>query len=228
MNQKKIADTIKRIRKDNNLTQEALANELNVTYQAVSKWERELSLPDISTLQIICKKYSIDINDLLDTNVKTKNKSNILYLVIIFAIVLVIAISTITVVNKEEYPFETRELGTTCKDFTLSGTISYDRKKSNIYISNIDYCGKEDNETYIKIESKLISEENNIESVISSGETINNIKLKTYLKELKFNVSSKGCGDVVDKSLKLIINAYTDQNKSISYEIPLKLGDTTC
>ena len=37
MNQEKIAKLIKKIRKDNNLTQKELANKLNVTFQAVYK-----------------------------------------------------------------------------------------------------------------------------------------------------------------------------------------------
>ena len=76
MNQDKISTTIKKIRKDNKLTQEAFANELNVTYQAVSKWENGKSIPDISTLQLICNKYDVDINELLDTPVKANKKKN--------------------------------------------------------------------------------------------------------------------------------------------------------
>ena len=48
MNQEKIGEFIKKLRQDNNLTQKDLANKYNVTYQAVSKWERGLNIPDIS------------------------------------------------------------------------------------------------------------------------------------------------------------------------------------
>ena len=228
MNQEKISTTIKKIRKDNNLTQENLADELNVTYQAVSKWENGKSIPDIATLQIICKKYKLDINELLDTEVVSKKSSNILYLVVIGLVLIVgITIGVVHMMN-ESHTFETRELGTTCDNFKLSGTVSYDKSKTNIYISNIDYCGKEDNTTYSKIESILISTDNNIESVIGNGDTINNITLNSYLKELKFNVASRSCNILSGSTLKLVIKAYTEENKSTTYDIPLKLGDTTC
>lgn len=51
MNQEKIGEFIKKLRQDNNLTQKDLANKYNVTYQAVSKWERGLNIPDISLLK---------------------------------------------------------------------------------------------------------------------------------------------------------------------------------
>ena len=58
MNQEKIGEFIKKLRQDNNLTQKDLANKYNVTYQAVSKWERGLNIPDISLL----KQMSEDFN----------------------------------------------------------------------------------------------------------------------------------------------------------------------
>lgn len=45
-----IGQTIKKLRKEKNLTQEELAELLNVTSQAVSKWENETGMPDISQI----------------------------------------------------------------------------------------------------------------------------------------------------------------------------------
>ena len=39
---------IKRLRKERNLTQEELAEQLNITAPAVSKWENDAGMPDIS------------------------------------------------------------------------------------------------------------------------------------------------------------------------------------
>ena len=45
----KLADYLKQYRKENNLTQQELADKLFVSKQAVSKWETERGLPDIET-----------------------------------------------------------------------------------------------------------------------------------------------------------------------------------
>ena len=229
MDQDRIANIIKKVRKDNNLTQEKFANSLNVTYQAVSKWETGKSIPDISTLQLISKKYNVDINDLLDTNVSSKKSTNYLFIIMV-AIVAVIATGIIAyTIHNNHDTFESRELNTTCKDFNINGTVSYDSTKTHIYISNIDYCGKEDNNSYKRIESILYSiHTDGKEMEMAKGDTVNNITLNNYLKELKFNTSSNTCSILKGIQLKLVIKAYTDDNVSTTFEIPLNLGDTTC
>lgn len=48
-----IADKIKKLRKDNNMTQEDLADKLNVSRQTVSKWETNVGVPDIDNIKAI-------------------------------------------------------------------------------------------------------------------------------------------------------------------------------
>lgn len=50
---------IRRLRKDQNLTQEELAEQLNISAQAVSKWENESSLPDISQVVPIANLFGV-------------------------------------------------------------------------------------------------------------------------------------------------------------------------
>ena len=61
MDQEKIGQTIKEIRKKHNLTQAEFAKKYNVTYQAVSKWETGKNIPDIALLTRICNDFEIDI-----------------------------------------------------------------------------------------------------------------------------------------------------------------------
>lgn len=83
----KLSKQIIRIRKLNNLTQEELANDLNVTRQAVSKWERNISLPDLETIKLISNKYNVSIdtlmnNDVIDEEEPVSIKKYIFYLII--------------------------------------------------------------------------------------------------------------------------------------------------
>ena len=83
MDQEKIGKLIKEIRKKNNLTQAEFAEKYGVTYQAVSKWENGKNIPDVSLLKEISKDFNVNIEDLLEGRVSSKNKSNKSKLIII-------------------------------------------------------------------------------------------------------------------------------------------------
>lgn len=60
-----ISEKISSLRKAHNLTQEALGEAVGVSAQAVSKWEKGDSLPDISVIPDICKVFGISADTLL-------------------------------------------------------------------------------------------------------------------------------------------------------------------
>ncbi len=70
-------ENIKKLRKQRDLTQEGLADLLGITYQAVSKWERGESYPDITLLPVIADYFDTSIDDLLGVD-KAKNEQEIL------------------------------------------------------------------------------------------------------------------------------------------------------
>ncbi len=61
----KINENIRRLRKEKNLTQEALANILSITSQSVSKWERGDGYPDITILPALANCLGVSIDALL-------------------------------------------------------------------------------------------------------------------------------------------------------------------
>ena len=62
-----------RLRKQANLTQEEVASKLNITAQAVSKWENDASAPDIFMLGDISKIFNVTVDELLgNEKVKTE------------------------------------------------------------------------------------------------------------------------------------------------------------
>lgn len=65
-----IANRLVKLRKEKNLSQEALASELGISRQAVSKWERAEASPDTDNLILLAKLYGMSLDDLLDTDQK--------------------------------------------------------------------------------------------------------------------------------------------------------------
>lgn len=65
MNQETIGKFIAACRKDKELTQTQLAEKLNITNRAVSKWETGKSIPDASIMLDLCKILGISVNELL-------------------------------------------------------------------------------------------------------------------------------------------------------------------
>ncbi len=68
-----LKDNLKRIRKENNLSQEQLADKLNVSRQSVSKWESGLAYPEMDKMILICKIFDLSMDELLNQNVKEVN-----------------------------------------------------------------------------------------------------------------------------------------------------------
>ncbi len=65
---------IKQLRLDKGITQETLANALGVTYQAVSRWENETTMPDISLLPQISVFFGVSIDELFEFTEESQYK----------------------------------------------------------------------------------------------------------------------------------------------------------
>ena len=61
----RIGAFLKELRKEKNLTQEALAGQFGVTQRSVSRWENGTTMPDISLMIELADFYDVDIRDLL-------------------------------------------------------------------------------------------------------------------------------------------------------------------
>ena len=69
MDQIKIGKFIAECRKNNNLTQMQLAEKLNITDRAISKWENGKAMPDSSIMLDLCNELQISVNELLSGEV---------------------------------------------------------------------------------------------------------------------------------------------------------------
>ena len=70
MANKILGEMISSLRKEKNMTQSDLAEKMNVTDKAVSKWERNLSCPDISSIPKLSEILDVSVEKLLNTQTK--------------------------------------------------------------------------------------------------------------------------------------------------------------
>lgn len=70
-----VAKNLKRLRKERNITQEKLAEFIGVSFQAVSKWERDEGYPDITLLPVLANFFGVTTDELIGMNeIKDKKK----------------------------------------------------------------------------------------------------------------------------------------------------------
>ena len=65
---------IAELRKSNKLTQAELGTKLNITAQAVSKWENNLSEPDIDSIRKMCELFGVSVDEFLGLTTPQKTK----------------------------------------------------------------------------------------------------------------------------------------------------------
>ena len=76
MDQQKIGSFLKDLRKEKNLTQEQLAETLNVSGRTVSRWETGSNMPDLSILVELADYYDVDIREIINGERKSEKMND--------------------------------------------------------------------------------------------------------------------------------------------------------
>lgn len=231
MNQEKVGEFIKNIRKKEGLTQEKFAQKYGVTYQAVSKWENGKNIPDIAILKEICNDYHQDLNDLLEgkekTSTKKRQSKKLIYFFIIILFIIGFILFMVLYNNNNDFHF--KKISTTCDNFNLYGSIAYNDNKTSIYISDITYCGEEDENKYIEISCSLYELDDKIKTNISKYhyKETEAISLEAFLEKVNFNIDhyAENCKMYQENGLYIEIEAKDINNQITYYKIPLKLEE---
>lgn len=71
-----MGEIISTLRKEKGMTQKDLAEKMGVTDKAVSKWERDLSCPDISSIPKLAEALDTTVDTLMDVTPKDKEKTS--------------------------------------------------------------------------------------------------------------------------------------------------------
>ena len=108
-----IKNKIKELRISKNLTQQQLADKLHVTKQAISKWEKGKSIPDITSVELLSSFFGVSVDYLVNdgaeikhetTTADRKNKLMVVLisaLVVMFAAVVALSVTVGVLFNKD-------------------------------------------------------------------------------------------------------------------------------
>ena len=101
---KSIGETISSLRKNKGMTQNELAEKMNVTDKAVSKWEGNLSCPDVNTISKLADILGVSVEELLNSknkeyfNSKIKDLVNLIFKAV--ALAMGIAVVVLNILDK--------------------------------------------------------------------------------------------------------------------------------
>ena len=230
MNQEKIGNFIKKIRKDNNLSQSEFADRLGVSFQAVSKWENGKNLPDLSTLQLIKKEFNVKIDDIIDGKAEVKTNNKKFYIIMFILSVLILVFVVFLIIKNSDDTFLFNEISSTNTDFSVSGSIVKTSDRTSIIINNVNYKGEEDNTVYDEITCTLYEEKNDTKTKITSCDNGENETLLEYLENVKMRMDHKSssCFMFTSSHVFIEISAKDKNNKSIVYNIPIEISEENC
>lgn len=239
MNQEKIGKFIAKCRKDKNLTQGELADKLNISNKAISKWETGRGMPDASIMLELCAYLGITVNELLsgekleeeeykekaneniiniakesEKNKKVKNKI-IIFLTIVIVFSILLLITNVIYRNFEitlEYDNRLIKCETNNEDIICSfNGISL----VTLYSEYINIDG----ETLIFINGKMLLQ-NKIKSHYESWDSmaeLNNGNNTSFNTEIIIN-KSKDIEDCKEKIKVYYTKTNVDKIKSLSKE----------
>ncbi len=94
MSIKSMGEIISENRKEKGMTQSELANKMNVTDKAVSKWERNISCPDINSINKLANILGISVEELISSKIGKANTYNI-FDIILLGVALAMGISVL-------------------------------------------------------------------------------------------------------------------------------------
>ena len=105
-----LGKTLQELRKEKNISQEEIANILNVSRQTISNWENSKSYPDIIMLIKLCDIYKISLDDLLKEDQellnhikKEKQKKNKIIITCISIIIILLTLLSYFVFFKDYF-----------------------------------------------------------------------------------------------------------------------------
>lgn len=95
MEKQTLGATISSLRRQHNMTQAQLAEKMNVTDKAVSKWERNISCPDIGSLPRLAEVLDVSVNELMQVKQTTHSAAQDMISLLLKAVALAMGVAVV-------------------------------------------------------------------------------------------------------------------------------------
>ena len=139
----KFSEKLKKLRAENNMTQDDLADKIFVTRTAISKWETDNGYPSIESLKLLAKLFGTSVDELISEEDieqkekldKNKNKTYFVASLVCFAIAL--AFSLAGAFTEYKFLFVFAVAAASC--FVFFAELSIPKEKRQTKISNLRF-----------------------------------------------------------------------------------------
>ena len=224
-----IGSKIQELRKNNNLSQEALAEKLGVARQTISKWELDETSPDIKEAKELSKIFKISLDELTNNDTKeilvekvsnTEKNSNLILkifkLLLSFILIsLILSLLVVFIIKNHNYKLYNYSNDYEYNNLVIKDTINIKNKKVDNYITFKDLKIRNDFSDYSEDKSGntyILKKGDNVIS-FTKQEPLNLICINAQL-------DSNYCSEVFNKNrifsgvdlLKYSINQNYDMN----------------
>lgn len=235
----KVGNYLLSLRKERNLTQEELAERINVSSKTISKWEVGINIPDTVSLYKLSKEYNVPIQDILnggevhdesENNDSIKNGINfynrlfkrkvmkITLLIIIAVVSLFSILYTISNYNR----VQVYDIFTDNESFRVKGYLITNSKESILIINNIGFEGNNGGTNGLKVKLYSFSIRNINKEYYSHVEDLYySQNIDEALKNTKISFISNN-DNLLNETI-LYIYFINQNNQKYEYEINLKM-----
>lgn len=249
MNCEKIGKFIASLRKEKGLTQNELAEKLNITDRAVSRWERGKGCPDISLLEDLSKILDISIIELLkgekgnkkqklekeeliysinyakeSTKIKMHKALNNIIITLIFVVILALAFNNLKIAILLNYHYYSNSIFIDAGDINTQNLFFDIEKKIELIKKDNNYKSKEDVNQIIDIIENNFTEEEKLYN--AEYYTFNDIKKLVYRDSNDMNNITKLTINDIGKQnfnwnddVRSYIDGYYEYESSLRYFI---------
>lgn len=243
MNQEKIGRLIAKMRKQKDLTQRQLGEMVGVGFRAVSKWERGLSMPDISIINELSEILGISSDELLngeliskddnqaistsDKDSKPLKKNNKKLLLLIIPILIIITIIGMIIIrSNNQKPTEYIIKSLNPNEYLVDGTLTIEGDDLVVKINKIQFQNYNFSHTIVKNYKYDLILDNNLIFSFNSDNEYNNLNNTLSIKDFskKFTIYYKSVyTKKINKitNMKFVINLkfYQEDNNMIERKI---------